>query len=683
MLPNFKRNTTDLIGLKISRVAEATRFLFHKTSYENLKKPNKKNQNEAIKYKICTLVDKTNCMPTTEELIKQAEELNEERKYDDVIRLLSNVLLKQRKNASLYVERARAYNALTNFESLFQDCKKAMSLAPNYYKTYNYLGNYWMYKDEYDKAIKDYDKALKLNPEYAHAFNNRGIAWYNKDDFDKAIQDYNRAIELNHDYFSAYYNRGIAWNSKGEFYKSIEEDGKSIKSYNNALSDYQKAITLNPYHNEVYGYLADTYNSLADIYYNRQQYDKALEFYEQSLPLEYSIWTKNRIDSIKARLEEEIEKKSDNAASFIIDIIQKVKNQKNKITIRDNSLDVLYYMDRIRKHSQITDPEPVVHYTKLNILDTLLNPNNNMRFYNVLYMNDPQEGKVIFDYLDPDIPDSEKKNNQHSNNGIKECFNSGCILPDGDNNVYLGSFLPAPETVHEKKYSHEDELVLWRTYGKNENNEEAKGCSIVLDGSYFSNESRYMQQSIHNMNAEQGKIFLKGIIYDLKKYPLFRVLYYDKRTNKIMNIEDVDNIELNKDMESLKKALIILVETGKKYNEEEVISLIIYRILSELRYFFKSSDYAYENECRVIIYATPEDSRVKIDEQNSSPKKLYYDPETEIQPYIKKIYIGPRVQNADAWKMYLDVAIKKNKEKPELKNLYGDIQILKSTQKFQ
>ena len=121
--------------------------------------------------------------------------------------------------------------------------------------------------------------------------------------------------------------------------------------------------------------------------------------------------------------------------------------------------------------------------------------------------------------------------------------------------------------------------------------------------------------------------------------------------------------------------------------EAEKIDSIIYRILSELRHNFKAASYAFENEYRVIIYCEPDatitkeingksvkENIVKIDMQGGLPRSFYIESENKIGPYIRRIYIGPKVPNPERW-MYLEV-VAKQKGLTRLK-------VQASTQKFQ
>src|SRR5690606_3283124 len=124
-------------------------------------------------------------------------------------------------------------------------------------------------------------------------------------------------------------------------------------------------------------------------------------------------------------------------------------------------------LENIRKVSK-SDAQNVVHYTKLFVSDIYVSSlYSKMHYSNAIYMNDPKEGKMLVKYFNDD------RITQAYINGEKR----------NESSVYLGSFLPAEEDEIGKSY--EDELVMWRTYGKDANGKEAAGCNLVLSTDFF------------------------------------------------------------------------------------------------------------------------------------------------------------------------------------------------------
>lgn len=294
--------------------------------------------------------------------------------------------------------------------------------------------------------------------------------------------------------------------------------------------------------------------------------------------------------------------------------------------------------------------ESVAHYTKLLVANIIVNKpadSSKLRYYNVAYMNDPEEGKVLLQILaDLGGKDFEK---------ITDCFDAGKIRED--NNVYLGSFVPV---------SHQDELVMWRTYGK-ENNVEASGCSIVIAPDFFDGENSPLQRDFGNTDGKATAVASADV---REKEALYSVVYYNKK--KVSEGNGIIGDKANEIQEGLKKLIgalhdLVALKEGKDLdgNLASAVNRVVFRTLSEIRYLFKSADYSYENELRVIQYVNGESDRVQIDETGGLPHRLYIESGQPLKPSLQKIILGPKVANPDQW-LYLEVKMKKEKFKLEL-----------------
>ncbi len=134
---------------------------------------------------------------------------------------------------------------------------------------YNGLGNAYVSKGDYDRAIEYYNKVLKISlktlgsehPHVADVYNNLGLAYSDKGNHDRAIEYYNKALKIHlktlgpeHPHVADVYNNlGNAYMSKGDYDRAIEY-------YNKALKIYLKI--LGPEHPDV----ADVYNNLGLAY---------------------------------------------------------------------------------------------------------------------------------------------------------------------------------------------------------------------------------------------------------------------------------------------------------------------------------------------------------------------------------------------------------------------------------
>jgi len=61
-------------------------------------------------------------------------------------------------------------------------------------------GNIWSDRGEYEKAIADYSQAISLRPDYAKSYYKRGLAWKKLGDQEQAEADFGQAARLDPEY---------------------------------------------------------------------------------------------------------------------------------------------------------------------------------------------------------------------------------------------------------------------------------------------------------------------------------------------------------------------------------------------------------------------------------------------------------------------------------------------------
>ena len=330
------------------------------------------------------------------------------------------------------------------------------------------------------------------------------------------------------------------------------------------------------------------------------------------------------------------------------------------------------------------------HYTKGETLQILLdqdteNTDNTKfsvsgktRLYNANYMNDPEEGLVIEEMLKPS-KDEE----------ITSYFEKRNILDPSP--WFLMSFT-----------SKIDDLTMWSQYG-----DDAQGVCLVLREDDFSrftsfNDLSWRKEAIplETMNqmdstisyldsdlkisaneAKKKEQTFSARIEEIQHQPekkdtvakgnidyLYRIAYV-KNTGENFELEKTelfDGNEITKLKESvnnLKQKLYERVNDNDDFYKEAISSCI-----EEIRYLFKSVDYKYENELRILRYANldPSNDKIKID-KTSGIGRLYVERENSIQ--IDEVIFGPKFPNPE----YVT---------PLLKLLDKEINYKKSTIKF-
>ena len=316
------------------------------------------------------------------------------------------------------------------------------------------------------------------------------------------------------------------------------------------------------------------------------------------------------------------------------------------------------------------------HYTKGSVLQSLLVQKEESSFSivgktrlnNANYMNDPEEGIIIEKILGLDRRDALEPSSW-----------------------FLMSF-----TIKT------DDLAMWSQYG-----DDAKGVCLVLredDFSRFSSfndvswrrekislefsdkmylmkselnssfeKSAFRSESENSINTvndegtepnseEKGNVSKGNVDY------LYRIAYVNDSGGKfsIEKTELFNDYEI-KNLETLLKALKGKIDTDLDKGDD-FYQKAISDCIEEIRYLFKSVDYKYENELRILRYANldPSNDKIKIDKE-SGIGKLYVERENPIQ--IDEVIFGPKFPNPE----YVT---------PLLKLLDKEINYKKSTIKF-
>lgn len=294
------------------------------------------------------------------------------------------------------------------------------------------------------------------------------------------------------------------------------------------------------------------------------------------------------------------------------------------------------------------------HYTKGSVLQILLDQKREKNFSvsgktrlnNANYMNDPEEGIIIEKILGLDRRDDLEPSSW-----------------------FLMSFT-----------SKTDDLAMWSQYG-----DDAKGVCIVLREDDFARftsfndvswrretNSSELSDKMYTKKSELNSGFKNAIsqsekedsadtINDKGTEPnseekndvskgnvdyLYRIAYVNYTNNdfeiaqtELFNKDEIT--ELKKSLKSLKKKLDDSLNKKDDFYQKAISDCI-----EEIRYLFKSVDYKYEDELRILRYANldPNNEEIKID-KFSGVGKLYVERENPIQ--IDEIIFGPKFPNPE------------------------------------
>jgi len=607
------------------------------------------------------IINNTQIMEETQELKKKLQTLIENEKYGEIIKLLSNELLSTQNNSDLYAWAAWVKLRQHKLQDAFNLAQASIRINPNNSFGYLMRGGVYHETDRDSKALVDYDMAIKLDAYNSYAYGARAALFLDSKEYDEAISDFNKSIELKKDNKRVYINRGNTWWYKGEYKMAIEDYNIAIElspndelaylnrakawnkigEYEKALIDINKSIELNA--NFPFAYIFK-----GDVCYAIGEFQESIKNYKVALNLDLDGEERSVEDKIKLAQEAIEELK-------LLDESSVEKVEKDEKLRLEKEIDQIIISIRDAAKSKV---KMVAHYTKLSVADIYVKKINvKMHYSNAIYMNDPMEGKVFFDYLD--------------NDEITKAYLNG--EKRTETSVYLGSFLPAEDNNGE--VSHEDELVMWRTYGKDENGKEASGCNVVISSDFFKlNSSVDDEESIPMSDNEEE---------------LLNVVYVKKlKSSKEITNDNKDKIEPA--IVQLRENLLKLIELRNKFQKRDdfykEIENSIFKRLSTISYLFKSADYNYEHEVRVITYVPRNSDNIRfreIDEPNLPCKHFYIESYNDILPHIKKIYLGPKVEHYQRWSLYLDYEIRQRVKEGMTVVNPSSIEIIKSDCKFQ
>lgn len=282
-----------------------------------------------------------------------------------------------------------------------------------------------------------------------------------------------------------------------------------------------------------------------------------------------------------------------------------------------------------------------VHYTSIDSLKHLLAGNvqdpPRLRLWNTVYMNDTFEGEEFIRLMEM----VGKGIDSHAilDRYFRHLSNSPENMIPVNSNVYIASLAKGNENTQ-----------MWVAYADN-----ATGCNITFENDFF---------DIRNTSGHLSDVS----VYSDDDYPLYQVQYIDaaklirdgvSEDSSMQNIlsyieriwsylkdlEDIleDNGRLSQGItaESTNQNTVSSEEKQWESAKSHIRSFVT-DCLNEIRFLFKTPEYAYEQELRTIHFSYCP----KIDEKNFPIPRHYIEVEREIQ--MDEVRLGTKIDQMTA-----------------------------------
>ena len=477
-------------------------------------------------------------------------------------------------------------------------------------------------------AIADFDEALRLAPsdrmmKFMGLFY-RGVAYLDKGDYDQAIGNFDEALALElpdiaTQSIGLFFHRGVACIKKG--------------NHDEAIANFTKALELNPNY-------ANAYLCRGFVYIDKENFPDASKDFKKAAECDSIL--KVEVPAIYVAIQ--------------ITDIYKDRAEEDGGKIFELYFRLLEAISNIRQNQFYAPQEnkEVAHYTSLHTLKSLAEKGR-FRLYNATYMNDPEEGRVLFEIMGETGKDMRK-------------FFYEDEEPPYPSPAYIGSFVKV-----DKKDEEKDKLFLWRMYGKH-NGQEAAGTCLIFkhEGTVFakspSSQTGAMQQLQSKLLMSEGVRQNPEERQPLKP-ELYKIVYSDEEIPQefplsppmqLAGIPSSDKWNKQENSEKLVESLKRIkehIENEKDNENKRELRKLVCDLLDTIRFLFKARHYREEKEVRVVqvryydkTKMTQEPDDIQVD-MEQIPQRFYL--ETHENFRFSEVILGPQTRGVHEWKRWL------------------------------
>jgi tetratricopeptide (TPR) repeat protein len=173
-------------------------------------------------------------------LIQQANDLYDERKYDEALTLLQEFLTNNPTAYPTHINIGDCYKEMGEYEKAEEHYTLALEAAKTdekmgeemTAKAMAAIGDIYLKKGDFESAQSYFEQSIELLPENETLAYNVGEIYFANQKLDEAIRYYGIAIQIKPDWGPPYYRRGLVYVSKTD--------------YQSAKEDFQKFLEVDP-----------------------------------------------------------------------------------------------------------------------------------------------------------------------------------------------------------------------------------------------------------------------------------------------------------------------------------------------------------------------------------------------------------------------------------------------------
>ncbi len=173
-------------------------------------------------------------------LIQQANDLFNERKYDEALSLLQEFLTNNPTAYPTHINIGDCYKEMGEYEKAEEQYNLALEAAKTdekiggemTAKAMAGIGDIYLRKGEFENAQSYFEQSIELLPDNEILAYNVGEIYFANQKLDDAIRYYGIAIQIKPDWGDPYYRRGLVYVSKTD--------------YQSAREDFQKFLEVDP-----------------------------------------------------------------------------------------------------------------------------------------------------------------------------------------------------------------------------------------------------------------------------------------------------------------------------------------------------------------------------------------------------------------------------------------------------